>query len=406
MMKLLYISSDKFPPFRVDVSVLFGYELVNRKFFIDWVLQSEKDCNTPYHTQWRGCTVWVGATDNGQSRWRRLKKHLFGFLNYLKVNRLAKKKQYDVILVKDLFIAALIAMKPAKKSGAKFVYWLSYPFPEASIHRTKDGTARYPFFYLIRGTIFKFLLYKIIMPETDHIFVQSEQMKLDVSVHGIPPWKLTPVPMGVEINRIPFQGYTKMDLKKVKSTRVVYLGTLSKVRKMDFLIRVFSLVIKQRPDALLYLVGSGDDPSDEQSLIAEAKKFGILKSVIMTGFLPMDKAWEYVREAVVCVSPIYPSFILDMGSPTKLIEYMAMGKAVVANDNPEQRRVIQESGAGLCVPYDEKRFADAIVILLNNPEKAFDMGVKGRKYVEENRSYSAIADLVEKQLYKIKEEGK
>ncbi len=42
--------------------------------------------------------------------------------------------------------------------------------------------------------------------------------------------------------------------------------------------------------------------------------------------------------------------ILRAASPTKLVEYMAMGKAVVANDHPEQKRVIEESGAGYCVP--------------------------------------------------------
>ena len=47
---------------------------------------------------------------------------------------------------------------------------------------------------------------------------------------------------------------------------------------------------------------------------------------------------------------------------------MALGKAVVANDHPEQRRVIEESGAGICVPYAEQPFAAAIVRLLEDPD--------------------------------------
>ncbi|OEU63982.1 MAG: hypothetical protein BBJ57_13030 [Desulfobacterales bacterium PC51MH44] len=164
---------------------------------------------------------------------------------------------------------------------------------------------------------------------------------------------------------------------------------------MDFLIRIFARVLKNVPDAKLYLVGAGDDPSDEKLFLDEAKRLEITNSIIMTGFLPMAEAWEYVRQVDVCVSPFYPTFILNSTSPTKLIEYMAMGKAVVANDHPEQCLVIQESGGGICVPYDEQVFADAIIDLLLNTQKAREMGKRGRKYVEKNRSYKAIADMVD-----------
>ncbi len=75
---------------------------------------------------------------------------------------------------------------------------------------------------------------------------------------------------------------------------------------------------------------------------------------------------------------------------------MAMGKAVVANDHPEQRLVIEQSGGGLCVPYDEEAFTAAVVELLNDPERCRQMGRKGRAYVLANRTYSVLADRVEK----------
>jgi glycosyltransferase involved in cell wall biosynthesis len=74
---------------------------------------------------------------------------------------------------------------------------------------------------------------------------------------------------------------------------------------------------------------------------------------------------------------------------------MAMGKAVVANDHPEQRRVLESSGAGFCVPYEEQAFADAVVKLLQDPVMARTMGERGRRWVLEHRTYRAIADEVE-----------
>jgi glycosyltransferase involved in cell wall biosynthesis len=103
-----------------------------------------------------------------------------------------------------------------------------------------------------------------------------------------------------------------------------------------------------------------------------------------------------VLDADVCVSPFLPTPVLNSTSPTKLVEYMAMGRAVVANDHPEQREVLASSGAGLCVPYEEDAFARAIVKILRDPEGAARMGRRGREYVERCRTYSRIADAVER----------
>jgi glycosyltransferase involved in cell wall biosynthesis len=122
---------------------------------------------------------------------------------------------------------------------------------------------------------------------------------------------------------------------------------------------------------------------------------GLTSSVVFVGQLPQAEALRYVQEADVCASPIYPTPILRVGSPTKLVEYMAMAKAVVANDHPDQKRILEASGAGLCVPYEEQAFAAAVVQLLQDPVLARSMGERGRRWVLEHRAYRAIADAVE-----------
>ena len=125
--------------------------------------------------------------------------------------------------------------------------------------------------------------------------------------------------------------------------------------------------------------------------------------MLFRSFLKREIAWKYVHKADVCVSPFYPTPILNSTSPTKLVEYMAMGKPVVANDHPEQSNIITESKCGLCVPYEESAFAQAIVDLLSDPKMAHQMGLNGRSYIEKFRTYSTIADHVERQLIKLLE---
>jgi glycosyltransferase involved in cell wall biosynthesis len=400
--RLLVLSSDTFPPTRVDVSILFGEELAGRGHQIDWILQSEADCERPYVTQWGGGTVWVAPSNSRNSLWSRLAKHAASIANDARVFRLLRGDRYDAIEVKDKFIGGVFAVLAARLFGKRFVYWLSFPFPEFYLTQARDGLAPYPWLYRLRGLGFQLMLYKILLPAADHVFVQSEQMRRDVAAHGIPLSKLTAVPMGIKMD-----SRASLPAGRVRS-RIphgqpcfMYLGSLSRERRIDFLLRVLARVLPQMPDSKLYLVGKGELPGDEESLQEEARQLGVADSVIFTGQLPRQAAFEYVQDADVCVSPIFPTPIFNMASPTKLVEYMAMGKAVVANTHPDQKLLIDESGCGYCVPWDEDAFADAVVKLMRAPELAQGMGERGRRYVIEHRSYGVIATTVERAMLQV-----
>jgi glycosyltransferase involved in cell wall biosynthesis len=403
-LRILVVSSDLFPPTRVDVSVLFGVELAARGHEIDWILQSEAACARAYETRWGSGRVWVGATDLGRSLVARLRKHALGIANDLRLFSRLRHGRYDAIEVKDKFLSGLFAVVASRLFHVPFIYWLSYPFPEHYLLRAADGTARYPVLYRLRGWAFKALLYRVLLRAAQHVFVQSEQMRSDIAAQGIAPGKMTAVPMGIRADlSAPGSSPEARRLLPPGAPCVLYLGTLDRVRRLDFLIRVFAEVKAAIPAALLHIVGQGNDPEDEAFLKDEAARLGLQSAVVFVGQLPQSEALKYVAEADVCTSPFYPTPLLQSTSPTKLIEYMAMGKAVVANDHPEQRRVIEESGAGLCVPYAEAAFAAAIVSLLRDPATARIMGQKGRRYALENRSYGVIADAVESRLCDIVE---
>ncbi|HLW23745.1 MAG TPA: glycosyltransferase family 4 protein [Steroidobacteraceae bacterium] len=398
-LRLLVVSSDTYPPTRVDVAVLFARELVGRGHRIDWILQSEAACGHAYETPWGGGTAYVGATDLGDALWRRIRKHLLGLKNDLKVLSLPAREHYDVIQVKDKFLAGVLALIARRRFRCRFIYWLSYPFPESYLLRARDGTARYPWLYRVRGTVFKWLLYRWLLPAADHVFVQSEQMRADIAAEGIALDKMTAVPMGVaEELATPCAARGVREVLPAGVPCVLYLGTLIQVRRLDFLIRAFARVHARLPQARLYLVGRGVEAEDEAFLRRAVAELRLEASVIFVGELPQARALEYVREADVCASPFHPTPILRSTSPTKLVEYLALGKAVVANDHPEQRRVLEESGGGLCVPYEEQAFANALVRLLEDPALARAMGERGRRYVLEHRSYRVIADAVERRL--------
>ncbi len=396
---MLIVSSDTYPPTRVDVSVLFARELAHRGHTLDWILQSEVDTSTGFAVSWGGGTAWVGRTDCGGSLRHRIRKHVLGIANDTKLFGVLRRGNYDAIQVKDKFIAGIFAAIAARLVGVAFIYWLSYPFPEDYLLRARDPASRYRRLYFIRGTIFRWLLYRFLLRAAHHVFVQSEQMRKDIAKQGIPIQKMSVVSMGIDVSA--FDAALREPARTIAPHSIVYLGTLARVRRLDFLLRVFARVRARCTDSTLYLVGAGNDNADIEFLKREAMRLDVASNVIFTGQLPWSEALTYVRAASVCVSPFLPTPVLNSTSPTKLVEYMALEKPVVGNDHPEQRLVIQESGGGLCVPWDEEVFAVAILELLRDPERAAMMGKEGKKYAHARRSYQRIADGVEKEILNV-----
>jgi hypothetical protein len=269
---------------------------------------------------------------------------------------MARTERYDAIQVRDKFLIAACAAVIARRRGLRFFFWLSFPEPEAQLLRVREGTARYRWLTAIRGGFFWLLLYRWILPRCDHVFVQSERMRQDVVAQGIPLEKMTAVPMGIAADDLGRRGI----------------------------------------DARMLFVGDGERASDRQVIEERARQLGVQDRIEITGFMDRSAALQRMLEVDIALSPFFPTPILLSTSPTKLIEYMALGLPVIANDHPEQRLILRESRAGVRIPWGGRHFARAVAYLCGlTDEQRRDMGQCGREWVRQNRTYDHIADRVE-----------
>jgi glycosyltransferase involved in cell wall biosynthesis len=398
IIRMLFFVRETYPTFRPDVDVLFGRELLGRGHEIDLVMQAERDTETAGCHPWHGRTVWVGITDSRTSAWHRLRRQCLGLWHDFTVLRAARTQNYDAVQVRDKYIIAAIIAFVARRRGLRFFYWLSYPEPESHLERVRECTARYPIATFIRGVLFTWLLYRWILPRCDHAFVQSEQMRRDVAAHGISAEKLTPVPMGVAATdvRAPRIGVVSDSGSTVPTVELAYLGTLNAQRRLEVLVEMLALLRQGGAVVRLRFIGGGDNADDQPRLERRAADLGVRQHMEITGFLPREAALGLVQSADICLSPFFPTPVLRSTSPTKLVEYLAMGLPVVANDHPEQRRVLRESRAGVCVPWGAKYFARGVAWLAaRGAAERLRMGENGRQWVLAHRTYSRIADELE-----------
>jgi glycosyltransferase involved in cell wall biosynthesis len=397
--RLLYWTREEFPTFRVDVDVLFGKELIRRGHHIDFVMQADRPDIPTGPQPWRGRTVYVGKTATG-STVARFTKHWHSFWHDLvSLVKLARRDRYDAIQFRDTFVVASLGILVARWRGLKYFYWLSFPYPEADIHHADAGETRFPALARLRGRLSAWLLYRWILPRADHAFVQSDRMKQDIMREGIAAEKMTPVPMGIaeeDIQRMP----AAVDRPASDEVVLGYLGALNADRHIETLVDTLALLRRDRIPARLLLVGDAFDLADRQALQARAVELGVADHFEITGNLPRDEALRRMLDVDVAFSPYYPVPIFLSTSPTKLVEYLALGIPVVANHHPEQKAILRASGAGISTPWGPRYFArGARFLIAAGKARRRELGRTGREWVMQNRLYRTIGDHVEARYF-------
>ena len=394
-MKLLYITEDRFPPFRADVVELFGVCMPAMGHQISWLMQRGSKAGSGALSEvWHGSKVYLIPRIGLKGLIGRIMNLFLALLGEWAVIPLAIQGKYDAIQVRDKFFTCIPAWIAARLTGAQFFFWMSYPFAESRIYLATNGLTTKRVSFFVKGWLSFFLLYFFILRVADHVFVQSDQMLEDVRCHGIPRGKMTVVPMGIKKDQVLTEAAAREPDQL--NPKFLYLGTLVRIRRLDLLVRMLKIVHQYYPGASLFFVGDGENPEDRVLLEEEVRRCGLEGHVTFTGFLPMEEAWRHVEQADICFSPFFPIPMLLSTSPTKLIEYMAKAKNVVANEHPEQRRVLAESGVGRCVPWSETAFAEEVRRLLDHPEEAKSMAAKGPDYVRSFRTYDVIAAQLDK----------
>jgi glycosyltransferase involved in cell wall biosynthesis len=395
ILRMLYWTREEFMTFRVDVDVLFGRELLGRGHEIDFVMQAGSTAVNPGPHPWNGRTVFVGRAP-GRGLIGRVSKHLLTFWHDLRMLVYASRDKYDAIQFRDKFFIAAIGILFARFRGQKFFYWLSFPFPEDDRLRAASKDTHFRFLVNLRGIVSAWMLYRWILPRANHAFVQSARMKQDIAAQGIGLAKMTPVPMGIDLGDIPLPRPAASPAAADAIVSLGYLGALNAARHIEMLVDMLVVLRQTHTPVRLLLIGDAYEREDRDALQRRADQAGVSNWLEITGFLPRATALQRMQETKIALSAYYPSPLLMSTSPTKLVEYLALGIPVVASAHPEQRAILAESRAGISAPWGARHFARSVRWMLSRSTgELASMGANGRAWVQENRTYLKIADDLE-----------
>ena len=384
-LRILQLVPEPLPTFRADVATLFGKYLPRHGVQCHVV---GKGSAAPPQSQGFASArrASVGA------RW---KAELSFLLLCLRALLAARRSNCDAIQVRDMVSIGLLALAVARCKGLPMVYWVSYLMSEGRIERARaqPGGLRARL-VLLKGLAERWLLYRVLLPRADHVFVQSEAMARHMHAQGVPPPRVSAVPMGVDMESVahPLQGrvWPGWEGRPV----IAYLGTLDRARRLEELLDALQLVRREQAEASLLLIGGAPQPGDVAQLLQAAAARGLSEAVQVTGWLPAAQAWEYLLGAQAAVSYVPRGALYDVSSPTKLLEYLALGMPCVGNDTPDPAAVLAARGAGWVAASTPQAMAEALLAILRDPDAARARAAAGPAFIEAERSYRVLGAAV------------
>ena len=150
---------------------------------------------------------------------------------------------------------------------------------------------------------------------------------------------------------------------------MVSIGRLTKEKGHRVLLDALPMVLREAPEARLVICGQGPE---EERLRRQAESLGVAGAVEFAGFV-LDVR-PYLASADVFAMPS-----LSEGLGVAALEAMATGKPVVATDAGGLPESVIHQETGLIVPAGKPQLlADALIILLQHPARARQMGEAGR----------------------------
>ena len=177
----------------------------------------------------------------------------------------------------------------------------------------------------------------------------------------------------------------RSELKKEGEFLVGYLGNMNPQDGADYLLRAAEYIIREKGlnNFKFIFVGGG---TSQPALAAEARKLQLQNNVLFTGRIPDDKMLTHLRACDICVQPDPYNPLNDKSTMNKIMEYMALGKPVVAFDLKET--VVSGGNVALYAKSnDYVDLAEKIVFLSENPEDRALRARLGRERIEEMLSW-------------------
>ncbi len=223
----------------------------------------------------------------------------------------------------------------------------------------------------------------------DRMRVVSENAANEVRAAGAPAARVRVVPNGVDVERFTEAKPRRLPFED-DAFVVAFCGLFYPWHGVVGLAQSFCLLHGAVPDARLLLIGDGEDAA---AALESLRRGGAFDAAHITGLVPSSSVPGWLQAVDVLVAPHVGNRNF-VGSPIKIFEYLASGRAIVATRVAQIEEILRHEETALLVPPDDPRaLAGALERLAGDPELRHRLGTAAREDARRRHSWEArLAD--------------
>jgi len=293
--------------------------------------------------------------------------------------RVWREGRLDVVHISNPPDVLFLAVWPFRLLGAKIVFDHHDLAPEVYLSKPHGRAASALVTRILRA------MERVTFAFADVVVSANESYKrIAIDRGGKRDSEVFVVRNGPELSRI-LDVPANPALRRGKEHLLVYVGMMGSQDGVDVLLRVIRrLADRGRDDFHALLVGDGPEGPTLRNL---SRDLGLDDRITFTGLLgEREQVFGAIRTASVCLVPDPWTELNAHSTFVKVLEYMAMGRPIVAFDLAETRASAGD-GALYVTPNDESEFADRVEELLESEELRSRLGEVGRRRILESLAW-------------------
>jgi glycosyltransferase involved in cell wall biosynthesis len=321
---------------------------------------------------------WVPTPAYSDNSFGRAWNMIVFALRILQLRRHCSARPHVIYGSTPSLFAALAGLAVARGLGVRFVLEVRDIWPQTLIDL---GMSRFHPFVVLSAVIERYLYQR-----ADVIVTLMPNAAPHLVARGAARERIHWIANGVNFDLVPPVSPPEQKDK----LDVMYAGAYGAGNNPETILDA-AAKLRQRggPVMRFRFIGSG---SGEAALIAKRTALG-LDNVSLEPLVPKSRVYSVLSEADILVAPVRPLAVHRFGvCGNKVFDYMAAARPIIHAVRSSNHPVL-DAGCGLeCPPDDPEALAEAISTLASmSAQDRWEMGLRGRRYVEQNHDFARLA---------------
>jgi glycosyltransferase involved in cell wall biosynthesis len=278
--------------------------------------------------------------------------YLGRLLLFLSVEQM--KERYDLVHVHSVPDFEVFAAILPKLTGSKIILDIHDLVPEFYLSKFQSSTRSLTFRLLTR-------VERMSAWFSDHVIAANHIWEKRLRERSVKDSKCTTILNFPDTEIFKARGRTRTDNKFI----ILYPGTLNYHQGIDIAVRALALIKDQAPEVEFHIYGAGDQLNSLRELVEE---LGLEDRVFLKGTKALHDIASVIENADLGVVPKRKNSFGNEAFSTKILEFMSLGVPVVVPDTAIDRYYFDDSVVKFFHANDERSLADAILLMIKNPE--------------------------------------